>query len=143
MVGDDLLRRFNDSEVFLSDSSSYFKKFVRGSCVLSGTFIGWWARDGRSFSRDLGRPDAEIWSQVECVIMDSRGYKSEMSYFSLMVKGDLFVPVNVEAELATMYRLDVKKVPKYLSCVNWDGFGPSDKALIDAVIERGVAALAG
>ena len=165
MVGDNLLCRFSESDVFVQDDD----ELVRGSCILSGKFRGWWVRDGRRFSKELGRP-AELWSLVECRVMCGSWYGSEPSDFLLMVKGDSFVPVKFEKSevpgwfaivapgggpvlnrpdgdflngVVVMHRLDAKKVPRYLSCVNWAGFGPSDKALVEKVIERGVAALAG
>jgi len=154
MVGDNLLCRFSESDVFVQDDD----ELVRGSCILSGKFRGWWVRDGRRFSKELGRP-AELWSLVECRVMCGSWYGSKPSDFLLMVKGDSFVPVKFEKSEAPgwfadgddtelvlhllMHRLDAKKVPCYLSCVNWAGFGPSDKALVEKVIERGVAALAG
>ena len=171
MVGDNLLCRFSESDVFLQDDD----ELVRGSCILSGKFRGWWVRDGRRFSKELGRP-AELWSLVECRVMCGSWFGSEPSDFLLMVKGDSFVPVKFEKTQANgsgkfytrwaatgyfsdgdflngvvrttspcfvMHRLDAKKVPRYLSCVNWAGFGPSDKAFVEKVIELGVAALAG
>jgi len=165
MDGDDLLCRFSESEVVLSNDD----ELVRGSCVLSGKFCGLWVRDGWKFTKELGRPDAELWSLVECRVMCGDWWGSQPSDFLLMVKGDSFVPVKFEktksnatgkfyAQWATtgyysdddllsgvvvMHCHSGKKVPKYLSCVNWDGFGPSDKALVERVIEHGVAALAG
>lgn len=165
MDGDDLLCRFSESEVVLSNDD----ELVRGSCVLSGKFCGLWVRDGWKFTKELGRPDAELWSLVECRVMCGHWHGSQPSDFLLMVKGDSFVPVKFEKSrenptgkfyvrwattgyygpydllngVVVMHYHSGKKVPKYLSCVNWDGFGPSDKALVERVIEHGVAALAG
>lgn len=153
MVGDDLLCRFSESEVIAQDQVG----LMRSSCIWSGQFCGWWVRDGLRFTKELGRPDAELWSMVRCRVMSSKQsidllihwfgsgeLKKISSSFLLMVKGDLFVPVKSEdTQLAVMHRLDAKRLPKFLSCVDWTGFGPSDKALIERVIEQGVAALAG
>ena len=165
MVGDDLLCRFSESEVVLSNDD----ELVRGSCVLSGKFCGLWVRDGRKFTKELGRPGAELWSLVECRVMCGHWCSSGPSDFLLMVKGDSFVPVKFEKTkynetgkfyvrwattgffddddflngVVVMHRLNGKKVPDYLSCVNWAGFGPTERAFVERVIECGVAALAG
>jgi hypothetical protein len=178
MVGDDLLCRFSESEVIAQDQVG----LMRSSCIWSGQFCGWWVRDGLRFTKELGRPDAELWSMVRCRVMSSKQsidllihwfgsgeLKKISSSFLLMVKGDTFVPVKFEKTrsnptgkfyagsattgrysyqdlldgMVVMHRLDAKRLPKFLSCVDWTGFGPSDKALVERVIEHGVAALAG
>ncbi len=172
MVGDDLLCRFSESEVIVpvrkkSTQESYL---ARGSCILAGRFCGWWVRDGRRFTKELGRPDAELWSLVGCSVISLQlrechdAYYNKPSDFLLMVKGDSFVPVKFEktrcnptgdfnkhfattgrysAEdlldgVVVMHRHNGNKVPEYLSCVDWDGFGPSERAFVERVIERGL-----
>lgn len=172
MVGDNLLCRFSESEVIVR--VPFDDSLARGSCILSGSFRGLWARDGLRFTKELGRPDSEIWSMVLCRVFGQVGLPNSLvescdMSFLLMVKGDTFVPVKFEKTrsnptgkfyagsattgrysyqdlldgMVVMHRLDAKRVPEYLSCVNWARFGPSDKALVERVIERGVAALAG
>jgi len=162
MDGDKCLRRFNKSDTFVLSGGD----LVRSPHVYAGRFRGWWVRDGREFTRDLGRPDSVLWSMVECSVRvaatDRRRYDGayfESVDYIFMILGDLFVPVTFpdggckttgkigkrwsveDDDVVTMHRLDAKCLSKCLSRVNWDGFGPCDKALIDVIIERGVAAL--